>query len=225
MELSRRTFFSTMLGGASCCIRGLTPWSALGATLSTAPVTFRFEAYHRKRKIGLHNVSVSPDGAGLKVTTSIDMDVSLAFIKLFEFKHDAVERWQEGRLVSVESSTNDDGDKIQVRGAATSHGFRVVGPSGPTIAPAEALTSNSLWNVAFTQQQLAIDVQHGGVVGISVHHLGPDTVQAAGSERAATKYRLTTPYLGGLLWYDDAGQWVGALYEKDGEKIAYRLIA
>jgi hypothetical protein len=225
MELGRRAFLGTLLGGAVCGSAGVVPWSAVRATLPVKPTTLRFDAYRGKSKIGAHSVSIAPDGARLKVTTKIDMDVSIAFFKLFEFKHDAVERWEDGRLVSVESSTNDDGDKIKVTGAATPQGFRVVGPSGPAIAPAETLTSNSLWNPAFVEQHLAINVQHGGVMGISVHPLGSDRVKAGGGERAATKYQLITPYLDGVLWYDAAGQWVKALYEKDGEKIEYRLAA
>lgn len=224
MELSRRMFLKAVLGGASCCILGLAPSSASGATLP-APTALRFDAYHGKRKIGVHHVSIVPDGAGLKVTTNIDMGVSLAFIKLFEFKHDAVERWKDGRLASIESSTNDDGEKINVSGAATPQGFRVVGPSGPAIAPAESLTSNSLWNPAFIDQHLAIDVQHGGVLGISVQRLGDERVKAAGGEHLATKYKFITPYLGGVLWYDNTGRWVKALYEKNGETIEYRLAA
>jgi hypothetical protein len=225
MELNRRTLIGSMIGVAVCCSGGVVPWSALEATLPLKPTTVRFDAYRGKSKIGVHNVSVVPDGTGLKVTTKINMDVSLGFIKLFEFKHDAIERWEDGRLVSIESSTNDDGDKIKVSGAATPEGFRVVGPSGPAIAPAETLTSNSLWNPAFVDQHLAINVQHGGVMGISVHSLGTDRVKVGGGERAATKYKLVTPYLDGVLWYDDAGQWVKALYEKEGEKIEYRLAA
>jgi Family of unknown function (DUF6134) len=214
MELSRRTFSGALLGGAVSCIGGMALWSASGANLPVKPTTFRFDAYRGKGKIGVHTVSIVPDGAGLTVTTHIAMDVSLAFIKLFEFKHDAVERWKDGRLVSIESSTNDDGDKIKVSGAATPQGFRVVGPSGPAIAPAETLTSNSLWNPAFVNQHVAINVQHGGVIGMSVHPLGSDSVKATGGMRVAAKYQLITPYLDGLLWYDDAGQWVKALYEK-----------
>ncbi len=135
MELNRRTLIGSMIGVAVCCSGGVVPWSALEATLPLKPTTVRFDAYRGKSKIGVHNVSVVADGTGLKVTTKINMDVSLGFIKLFEFKHDAIERWEDGRLVSIESSTNDDGDKIKVSGAATPDGFRVVGPSGPAIAP------------------------------------------------------------------------------------------
>jgi hypothetical protein len=224
MELGRRTFIGTILGSTVCYVGGTVPWSAFGETSSMIPTTLRFDAYRGKSKIGLHSISMVPDAAGLKVTTKIDMDVSMAFIKLFEFKHDAVERWEDGKVISIESSTNDDGDKIKVRGAATPQGFRVVGPSGPAIAPAETLTSNSLWNPAFVNQHVAIDVQHGGVMGISVHPLGSERVKARGGERVATKYQLITPYLGGFLWYDEAGQWVKALFEKVGEKIEYRLV-
>ena len=147
----------------------------------------------------------------------------MAFIKLFEFRHDAIERWENGEIILIESRTNDDGEEIKVNGVATPEGLRVVGPSGPMIAPSGILTSNSLWNPAFTDQTLAVDVQHGGLIGISVEPLGKERVKTGHSDRTATKYKLVTPYMGGLLWYDDAGLWVKAIYEKNGEKVEYRL--
>jgi uncharacterized protein DUF6134 len=199
------------------------PLPSLGAGMPIPPGVLRFDAYHKGRKIGTHHVSVEPEGSGFKVVTKIDISVSMAFITLFEFRHDAVERWENGEVVFIESRTNDDGEEIRVNGVATPEGLRVVGPSGPTIAPAGILTSNSLWNPAFADQTLAVDVQHGGVIGISIEPLGQERVKTGRNDRQATKYKLVTPYMGGLLWYDDAGLWVKAVYEKNGEKVEYRL--
>lgn len=223
MLIDRRALMSSMIGGAVCGIAGVGPSRVLGATTPAGPMAVRFDAYHGKSKIGYHRVSVVPDGATTKVTTKIDMDVSVVFIRLFVFRHDAVETWENGRVIALESHTNDDGDKIKVSGAAVPEGFRIVGPAGPAISPPETLTSNSLWQPAFLEQKTAIDVQYGGVIGISIKPLGDESVTLAGGARAARKYRLITPHLSAMLWYDAQGQWIKAAFEKAGERIEYRL--
>src|SRR4030095_5219849 len=99
------------------------------------PQSLRFKAYRDKSAVGTPTIDVQPSGNNLKVTIKIDLNVSVAFITLFEFKHDCEEIWQDGRLVSLRSKTNDNGEKFQVTGKATPEGFRIEGPGGPAIAP------------------------------------------------------------------------------------------
>jgi len=189
------------------------------------PQSLRFKAYRDKSPVGTHSVDVQSNGDQMKVTINIDLNVSMAFVTLFEFKHDCEEVWQSGRLVSLRSKTNDNGDKFQVTGKATPAGFRIEGPGGPAIAPADAYTSNSVWNAAVLQQKTVIDAQHGGIIGLSVSPQGAQQVTVAGQQMPAEKYQVVTPFVAGNVWYDEAGRWVKALFEKDGEQMEYRLVA
>jgi hypothetical protein len=149
----------------------------------------------------------------------------MAFVTHFEFTHDCEEVWQSGRLVSLRSKTNDNGDKFQVTAKATPEGIRIEGPGGPAIAPADAYTSNSVWNTAVLEQKTVIDAQHGGIIGLSVRPQGEQEVAVAGQQVPAEKYQVVTPFVAGNVWYDEAGRWVKALFEKDGEQMEYRLVA
>jgi hypothetical protein len=223
MFIARRRFIGGLVGvaaGATLSVSSLWTRPALAV-----PQSLHFKAYRDKSPVGTHTVDVQSSGNQMNVTIRIDLNVSVAFVTLFEFKHDCEEIWQSGRLVSLRSKTNDNGDKFQVTAEATPEGIRIEGPGGPAIAPADAYTSNSVWNTAVLEQKTVIDAQHGGIIGLSVSPRGEQQVAVAGRQVPAEKYQVVTPFVAGNVWYDEAGRWVKALFEKDGEQMEYRLVA
>jgi hypothetical protein len=112
---------------------------------------------------------------------------------------------------------------LHVEGAATPQGFRVVSKSGPFIASAATLTSNSLWTPAMLEQTTIIDAQRGGIIGVSARKLADDRIVIAGSQVQATRYTFITPYYAGSVWYDKANLWVRGEFERDGSKVQYQL--
>ena len=48
-----------------------------------------------------------PDGNNLVVETHFEIIVKLGFIKLADFRHDAVEYWEDGRLVAFITETKE----------------------------------------------------------------------------------------------------------------------
>jgi Domain of unknown function (DUF6134) len=223
MFIARRRFIGGLVGvaaGATLSVSSLWTRPALAV-----PQSLHFKAYRDKSPVGTHTVDVQSSGNQMNVTIKIDLNVNVAFVTLFEFNHDCEEIWQSGRLVSLRSKTNDNGDKFQVTAEATPEGIRIEGPGGPAIAPADAYTSNSVWNTAVLEQKTVIDAQHGGIIGLSVSPRGEQQVAVAGRQVPAEKYQVVTPFVAGNVWYDEAGRWVKALFEKDGEQMEYRLVA
>jgi uncharacterized protein DUF6134 len=224
MVVGRRVFMGGLIGAAAgMTVSSLRPAPAYGA-LAT-PQSLKFNAYRGTSQVGTHAVSVMPAGNQTKVHVAIDMKVSAAFITLFAFKHEGEEIWQDGRLVGLSSRTDDNGDAYQVTGQATADGFRIEGPGGPALARADTFTSNSVWNTALLRRATAVDVQHGGIIGLSVKPEGREAIAVAGATLPASKYQFVTPFIAGSVWYDSDGRWVKALFERDGEEIEYRLEA
>ena len=144
---------------------------------------------------------------------------------MFQFNHRSTETWRAGQLVSLSSETLEHGETLQVQGAATPQGFRVMSKGGPFIAPAATLTSNSLWTSAVLEQTTLVDAQHGGIIGVSARKVGDEQISIAGRQVRTTRYSFITPYLAGSIWYDTANLWVGGEFERDGSKIQYQLDA
>jgi hypothetical protein len=175
--------------------------------------------------IGVHTMRFRQDGERLVVTTRIDIAVKVLLFTAFYLKHEAEEVWQADRLVAVRSTTDDNGARLQVSGAAVPGGFRIIGEEGPFLAPAQLLTSNMLWDTRMLSADRLIDVQHGGVIGLAVKRLGPALVDTPRGPVRANRHHLITPHYAGTLFHDSSGRWVKALIEAKGEIIEYALSA
>ena len=189
-----------------------------------APANLSFRALRNGTPIGVHTVRFRQDGERLVVTTRIDIVVKVLLFTAFYLKHEAEEVWQNGRLLAVKSTTDDNGTKLQVSGAAVAGGFRIIGEEGPFLAPGQLLTSNMLWDTRMLSADRLIDVQHGGVIGLAVKPLGPALVDTPRGQVRANRHHLITPHYAGTLFHDSAGRWVKALIEAKGEIIEYALV-
>jgi hypothetical protein len=192
---------------------------------AAGPLDIRFRALHQGSPVGEHSVIFRPEGERLTVTTRIDITVKVLFFTAFRFKHEAEEVWESGRLVSVRSTTNDNGTHLQVSGYAAGDGFRILGEDGPFLAAAQLLTSNTLWDSRLVRESRLIDVQHGGEVGLVAKRLAEETVKTPRGPVVASRYQILTPHYAGSLFYDSDGRWVKGLIEQQGEILEYALIS
>jgi hypothetical protein len=168
-------------------------------------------------------VTFRPDGDRLTVETRVVIAVKVLFVTAFRFRHEAKEVWQSDRLVSVTSTTDDNGTLLRVTGNAVADGFRIVGEDGPFLASAHLLTSNTLWDSRIVRESRLIDVQHGGEIGLVTKHLGDETVETPQGPVRATRHHMITPYYAGSVFYDRDERWVKGLLELKGERVEYAL--
>jgi hypothetical protein len=183
----------------------------------------RFRALRHGSPIGEHRVTFQPDGDRLAVETHIDIAVKVLFLTAFRLNHEAEEIWHAGRLVSVKSTTDDNGTLLRVTGNAVEDGFRIVGEDGPFLAAGHLLTSNALWDSRIVREDRLIDVQHGGEIGLVTKPLGDEQVDTPQGPVRASRHQMITPYYAGSVFHDSDGRWVKALLELKGETIEYAL--
>ncbi|WP_368412989.1 DUF6134 family protein [Dongia sp.] len=210
----------TSIGGRGLVNRALAD-SLPGADTLAAGLRFRIR--WKGDEIGYHRISLKAAGDQLTITTSIRMKVKMAFVTAFRYEHDCTEAWAGGRLTSLDSRTDNNGDKLKVTGKATTDGFDMDGPSGPFTAPVDALTTNSLWSPAFVTQTDLIDAQNGGMIGLVSKDLGKSDAKVAAARQPTEGFDLVTPYLSGRVWYDADARWVKGEFEREGERISYDL--
>jgi Family of unknown function (DUF6134) len=190
---------------------------------AAAQRNLRFRALHRGAWVGEHSVTFRADGDRLIVETHVEIAVKVLFFTAFRLKHQAEEIWRSSRLVSVTSTTDDNGALLRVSGFAAGDGFRIVGEDGPFLASAHLLTSNSLWDSRIVHENRLIDVQHGGEIGLVTKPLGNEPVDTPQGQVRASRYHIITPYYAGSVFHDSDGRWVKALIELKGEVVEYAL--
>jgi Domain of unknown function (DUF6134) len=201
-------------------------WPLLSVRAYTAaPRDLRFRALRHGSPIGEHRVIFRPDGDRLTVETHVEIAVKVLLLTAFRFKHDAEEVWNSGRLVSVKSTTDDNGTFLRVSGNAVVGGFRILGAEGPFLASGHLLTSNALWDSRIVGEDRLIDVQHGGEIGLVTKWLGDEQVETPQGPVRASRHQMITPYYAGSVFHDSDGRWVKGLLELKGESVEYALAA
>ena len=199
--------------------------SWFGRARAAVPQDMHFRAFRAGSQIGEHKITFRTDGDRLVVETQVDIAVGLLAFTLFRFKHRSEEIWQDGRLVSVNSTTNDDGALLQVSGGAVAGGFRIVGANGPSLAAATLMTSNTLWDRRIVLEDRMLDAQNGGEIGLVTKQIGDAQVDTPRGPVRASCYQMVTPLYAGRLFYDADGRWIKALLDLKGEAIEYALAA
>jgi hypothetical protein len=183
----------------------------------------RFSVFYAGERIGAHTITYFATTGETRISTEIELAVKALFFTMFAFSHRSEEIWRGGRLMSLNSRTMESGETIDVAGAATPEGFRVVSKGGPFIASAATLTSNCLWTPAVLDQATVVDAQHGGIIGISARKIGDEQIALRDRPVQAARHSFITPYLAGSIWYDEKNLWVHGDFEREGSKILYRL--
>lgn len=228
ISLDRRQFTTGLLGlAASAAISVPMPLAATSRAAPDRPITRKFKVFWKGDAIGFHAFSVAPSGrpGDWDVVVDIDFLIDLGWFGEITYRHTSRETWRGGRLASLESRTDDDGDVSNVTGAAAGDYFRMQGPNGAFETPGNVLTSNSAWSEQVCREQRIIDATAGTLVGLIASLDGTGYAFALGQQHPARIYQLISPIVAGSFWYDDDGIWIKGLLQRRGQEIEYVLAA
>jgi hypothetical protein len=211
---------------AAAVLAGVALYSAAisAEPVSHTPHDISFNVARAGAPMGSHKISFRRDGDDLMVEIAIDLEVRLAFIPVFRYTHRNSERWRDGRLVRLETTTDDDGVRHKVVAQATEQGLRVTDSAGRSyVAPADTIPT-SYWNPQTVTRGELLNTQDGRMMPIRVESQR-DSFASLGE---ADHYRLVmlndkdgTPI---DVWYDkDSLTWVKLAFEARGSKISYAL--
>ncbi|WP_022728181.1 DUF6134 family protein [Fodinicurvata sediminis] len=201
---------------------------ALMLTLVVAPVfaaipeenTLDFQVRRDGNDIGTHSLRFEEHGEELHVFVEIELEVNLAFIPVYSYSHRNHEVWQDGKLVSLSSETDDDGTQYQVEVQATDDGLQVnSSEEGEFTAPADMLTT-SYWNPDAMERERLLDTQFGRIVELQVDEQGRENLDTQEGSVEATRYSVTGD-LNLDIWYDREGRWSGLEFEARGKPVRY----
>ena len=178
-----------------------------------------FDILRKGDRIGYHAVKVeeAADGA-MRVETRIEMQVKFGPIPVFRYQHNASEVWRDGRLESIESTTDNNGKAERLSVRREGERLLIDGTRFQGEGPGDAIPS-SYWNKSIVSTKTLLDTQNGRLIDVTIASLG-ETPSPTGA--TAEQHRLT----GSVdlnLWYDGE-RWVGADFVVRGQALTYRLI-
>jgi hypothetical protein len=217
---------SLLLGMAACA--GLAGRSAFAFTVP-ASNSISFSVFRQGDiPMGYHRARFTRQGDDLIMEKEILLEVKLAFINAYRYRHYNREVWRDGRLVAIDTTTNDDGDRYEVTGRATEAGLAVESSAyGRLTVPADIIPT-SYWNSAITSATQLLDTQRGLIMDVVMEDLGAEPPPGGGAQPARHhRINIQTNKPGNTdkidLWYDDTGTWVGLAFEAKDQTIHYVL--
>lgn len=180
-----------------------------------------FTAYRNGNLLGTHKIDFSKTGERLVVDIEIAFDVKLAFIPFYRYRHRNREVWEDGKLLTLDTETDDNGAAFNVRAEQVSGRVLVTGSSGKLDLPGDTLTT-SYWNEGAVTAGEWLDTQAGNLVRSTVTKRQPEPVMVEGRSVQAVPYDLEGD-ITCRLWYAD-GRWAKLAFAgEDGSMIDYAL--
>ncbi|GAK46511.1 conserved protein [Tepidicaulis marinus] len=187
------------------------------------PPAYDFAIEMDGRDVGRHTIAFEEIGDELHVHINIDIEVSFGPITFFRYAHENHEIWKDGRLISLETKTDDDGTLYEVSAKASEEGLAVEGPSGSFTAPAGILPT-SYWRPETTEKTQLLDTQRGRLIEVKSAKAGEEVLQLPQGAKSAERYTVT----GDLkldLWYGEEGTLLNIAFNAKGRSIAYAVNA
>ena len=208
--------FSLILGSLALAGAGL----SASAQAEPGSATMNYDIMRNGDQIGTTTVRLDRKGRETTAEVVTEVRVKVAFVTVYRYEQTETERWVDGRLVALNSVTDDNGTLHKV--TATSRGnVLAVNADGKTSEVDPAVMPVSLWNAALVQKTIALDTQDGSLVKLSVVYHGKEQLVLQGQPRTAHHYSIHTTFPQ-EVWYDESRQLIKvALRGSDGSKIEY----
>lgn len=167
----------------------------LALVLGAAPAwakTWSFRVLLDEREIGTHRFTLTERGADRELVSEASFRVTILGFSAYRYRHLATERWREGCLHSLVSSTDDNGAPSRVD-------WRAEGA---------CVLSFAYWNPRILGARELLNAQTGELEPVDVAPLGAEWLQTEKGTVSAQRYRITGRKLAIDLWYAEGQEWI-----------------
>jgi hypothetical protein len=162
--------------------------------------SWRFDVSLDGKPIGYHTFDISLDGTQEVLTTEARFDVKFLFITAFRYRHENTEIWEDGCLASIDASTDSNGEKQSVSGAAVDNRFDLNSDSGSTTLPG-CVRTFAYWKPDVLKASKLLNSQTGEYEDVSIEFEQFERLQVGDRELEARRYLLAAESGDIRLWY------------------------
>lgn len=196
---------------------------AAGALAGSDTTAMNFAVYRNGAQIGTNSIRFAHSGPDTTVRIVTHVEIGFGFLTLYKFDQTESDRWADGRLVAMNSTTDDNGT-LHRTDAAAGDGKIIVKCDGQVSELAPTMIPLSLWNPDVVTQNTAMDPKDGSVEQIKIVDRGEDNLVVRGHAERVHHYVVVTTFPQDV-WYDDNHQLVQVeLKGLDGSTIRYQLV-
>ncbi len=181
-----------------------------------------FDIVRNGSAIGTHTYRFDQYGERTEVRIKTEVDFRLLLIPVYRFEHESHEVWENGRLSSLESNTNENGTLVKLQVFRDEGLLMVMGEDGELHVDREIIPA-SLWNRMMLERKETLMTISGNLKQFEVTYVGQENVEFPGATSPAQHFRLSGEFER-ELWYDANDILVRVQFEaSDGSTVAYVL--
>jgi hypothetical protein len=178
-----------------------------------------------KRAGAYHLTITRADDGTYTATAQANVRVSY-LVYTYTYSYQGTEVWKAGRLVSLSSSTNDDGKRFQVSAATDGTNLRV------TVNGQEHATRPDVWTTTYwrlpdpkfrNQAVPLLDADTGRDINATLQCVGAEAIQVGGQAQNCVHYHVTGGGLEVDAWYDGQERLVHQESMEDGHRTVLDL--
>jgi hypothetical protein len=168
-------------------------------------------------------------GAGGVDTMSAQANVRVrVLIKTYEYSYQGTEQWKDGRLLRLESNSNDDGKRYAVQAAADGEALRVTVNGQTRMARADCWPTTH-WKLPPSKYHNnpvpLIDADTGKDLSGHLQYIGAQQLNVGGRAQNCYHFRVTGGPSPVDLWYDGNHRLVQEAFTVDGHRTTFYLTA
>jgi hypothetical protein len=181
------------------------------AAFAAAPVRaedYAFKVFCNGNQVGYHEVHVRHEEDETDVDIDAHIDVTMAGIEVYRYRHRSHEVWRDGKLEALNSETDDDGAAESVAVHAGDNGMLVVETNQGSREVSPDILPTDLWNPDVLGKHELLDTESGRTLKVQVSQLPGGRYKMSGDLSLLVDYR--------------SGHWDGLHFSYFGSTVDFR---
>ena len=169
--------------------------------------------------VGQHRIAFDREGDRVAIEEATEIKVRFAKIPFYTFEHEAREVWENGRALRIDSTTNDNGEKFDIKVRPDDDGYiRTV--NGRVDKFDGSMQVLSFWNMDTLKHHDFFSTVEDKTLKVSFEFIGREKITLAGKELDVDHYRMVGDEEQDL-WFDADGHLAKVELHRRGSDIAY----
>jgi len=180
--------------------------------LTESKKNWHFIAYLDNSEIGYHDFEVNISDIQTTVKTQAEFDVTFMFIPVFKYEHSNLEIWNNGCLVKLNSTTNNDGETLFVN-LSNNDGVTHIETTSKKLSKSDCVRSFAYWDEELIKSNVLMNTQSGELLDVTYKLVGSEKILINDKLVDTQRYQLQGKDEQGIdidinLWYNTNNQWV-----------------
>lgn len=169
--------------------------------------TWNFRVMLDDQPIGSHKVRVDSSDGNVAVHTIANFDVRILFIPVYSYEHEAKENWNDGCIVAINTTTDDNGEKYYISSKKDTQSLSLKTHDGKSSLNG-CVRTFAYWDVNLLKSDRLLNTQTGEYLPVSITDMGLKTLDIDGKEVQARSFRLVAEEMTIDLWYTKDMRWL-----------------